>query len=266
MKTTRYRIRVAYDGTVYQGWQRQPDVITVVSVLEKKFKDVFGQTINILGASRTDAGVHACGQVASFKAIGEIPPHKIKHAWNNVLPDDIVILDVSLVPLDFSPMHDVQSKTYLYHFFTVRPFPFMGRYGWYMHRPVDLEKLKATLAIFVGTHDFRSFCTGHDMPDTIRTIHSIDLEYVSSMHGYRIIFKGPGFLRYMIRRIVGACITVASKDELTPQHAFEVLRACNPEHNLCNAPAKGLVLYAIKYFNYDEKDEDVPPFFFTKTQ
>lgn len=266
MKTTRYRIVVAYDGTVYQGWQRQPDVITVVFVLEKAFARVFGHTINILGASRTDAGVHACGQVASFTIPAYIPPEKIKFAWNNVLPDDVVIRQVDEAPLSFSPMHDVQSKTYLYHFFIARPLPFIGRYGWHVHRPVDLEKLQEVFKVFIGTHDFRSFCTGYDMPDTIRTIHSIELEYVPVMQAYRIIFKGPGFLRYMIRRIVGACLTIASKQELSAQDAKAVLLAKNPEHTLCNAPAKGLVLYAIKYNNSTQKDdEDVPPFFFTKT-
>ncbi len=244
---TVYKMVVAYDGTNYHGWQRQPDAITVVQVLEQHFYAVFKQKILISGASRTDAGVHALGQVASFTLDHKIAPEKLKFAWNNALPHDILIQDISIVSSSFNPRHGVISKTYHYFFFTHRPSPLVQKYGWYFSRPVDLAVLHQALQIFVGTHDFRSFCTGYDMQSTIRTIHSIDLAFDHEKNAHKIIVKGPGFLRYMIRRIVGACLAVASKDEFSCQDIVIALEKKDPAQILPNSPAKGLLLYEIKY-------------------
>ena len=246
---TVYRIVVAYDGTAYHGWQRQPTSITVVGMMEKSFKDVFHREISISGASRTDAGVHAFWQVATFSLPIEIAPEKLKFAWNNALPNDILVQDVKIVHKDFNPHYAVKTKTYHYNFFTERPLPTVQRYGWYFKRPIDFDLLKESLQVFVGKHDFRSFCTGYDMNDTIRTIDSIDLEYDQQMKSHRIVVKGPGFLRYMIRRIVGACLTVASKDDLTCDHLKIALSQKNPEQTLPNSPGKGLILYKIEYYS-----------------
>lgn len=242
-----YKMVVAYDGTAYHGWQRQPDDISVVQTLEESFKSVFKQKISISGASRTDAGVHALGQVASFVLDMKIAPETLKFAWNNDLPHDILIRELSVVTDTFNPRHGVYSKTYHYLFFNNRPVPFVQQYGWYFSRPVDLDLLQQALQIFVGTHDFRSFCTGYDMHSTIRTIHSIDLEYDHAMQAHRIVVKGPGFLRYMIRRIVGACLAVASKDQFTCQDIRIALAKKDPAQILPNSPAKGLLLYEINY-------------------
>ncbi|MBV8660975.1 MAG: tRNA pseudouridine(38-40) synthase TruA [Candidatus Dependentiae bacterium] len=242
-----YKMVVAYDGTAYHGWQRQPDAITVVQVLEETFKSVFKQKISISGASRTDAGVHALGQVAAFTLDMKIAPEILKFAWNNVLPLDILIHDISIVSDNFNPRHGVISKTYHYVFFNKRPTPFTQRYGWYFSRPVDLDLLQEALQIFVGTHDFRSFCTGYDMHSTVRTIHSIHVEYDDAAKTYKIVVKGPGFLRYMIRRIVGACLAVASKDQFSCEDIRIALAKKDPAQTLPNSPAKGLLLYEIQY-------------------
>ncbi len=242
-----YKMVVAYDGTAYHGWQRQPSDISVVQVLERSFLAVFKQKISITGASRTDAGVHALGQVASFTLDMMIAPDRLKFAWNNDLPHDVYI--VSIVPAldDFNPRHGVISKTYHYSFFTQRPLPFVQQYGWYYSRPVDFEVLQQALQIFVGTHDFRSFCTGYDMHSTIRRIDSIHLEYDQAKQAHRIVVKGPGFLRYMIRRIVGAALAVASKDQFSCQDIILALAKKDPAQTLPNSPAKGLLLYEIEY-------------------
>lgn len=242
-----YKMVVAYDGTAYHGWQRQPEDISVVQVLEQSFKAVFKQDISISGASRTDAGVHALGQVASFTLDMMIAPDRLKFAWNNNLPHDVLIVDIVLVSDAFNPRHGVVSKTYHYLFFTQRPLPFVQQYGWYFSRPVDLEILQQALQIFVGTHDFRSFCTGYDMHSTIRTIHSIHLEYDYAKQAHRIVVKGPGFLRYMIRRIVGAALAVASKDQFSCDDIIIALEKKDPAQILPNSPAKGLLLYEIEY-------------------
>jgi tRNA pseudouridine38-40 synthase len=242
-----YKMVVAYDGTVYHGWQRQPDAKAVVNVLEDTFKAIFQQSVSITGASRTDAGVHALGQVARFATDIKIAPDRLKYAWNNALPKDILIRDLQFASDDFNPRHGVVCKTYHYTFFVERPFPFVQQYGWYISRPVDLNLLQEALLVFVGTHDFRSFCTGYDMQSTIRTINSIYVEYDTYKQGYRIVVKGPGFLRYMIRRIVGACLAVASKDQFTCKDLVDALQQKNPQQILPNSPAKGLLLYNIEY-------------------
>ncbi len=244
---TVYKMVVAYDGTQYHGWQRQPDVRTVVQTLEQHFKAVFHQEILISGASRTDAGVHALGQVASFALPTAIAPDRLQFAWNNALPADIMIMSLQIAADDFNPRHKVVCKTYHYLFFHERPLPFVQQYGWYYRRPVDLELLHQALQCFVGTHDFRSFCTGYDMQSTIRTINSIDIEFDEIKHGYKIIVKGPGFLRYMIRRIVGAALAVASRDQFSCQDIVIALEKKDPAQILPNSPAKGLLLYKIEY-------------------
>ena len=242
-----YKMVVAYDGTAYHGWQRQPKDITVVQVLEETFKGVFKQKILISGASRTDAGVHALGQVASFALDIKIAPETLKFAWNNALPHDILIRDISFAAEGFNPRHGVISKTYHYSFFNERPLPLVQQYGWYYSRPVDLDLLHQALQIFVGTHDFRSFCTGYDMHSTVRTIHSIHVEYDNIKQAHKIVVKGPGFLRYMIRRIVGASLAVASKDQFSCQDIRIALEKKDPAQTLPNSPAKGLLLYEIEY-------------------
>lgn len=249
---TCYRIVVAYDGTDYHGWQIQPDATTITQVLVDSFFQTFSHKVLILGASRTDAGVHALGQVAIVRSPIAIPVTKLKKAWNNALPREVLIKDVVQLDQLVHPHKGVIQKTYMYHFFLQRPVPFVQRYGWHIKKSVDLDLLQKCLKIFVGTHDFRSFCTGDEADDTVRTVDSIDFEHLKDYETYRIIVKGKGFLRYMIRRIVGACLEVASRDDLTLEHLNTVLINKNPCHTLPNAPAKGLLLYEIQYVDKGE--------------
>lgn len=245
----KYKIIIAYDGTEYYGWQVQTSHITIVGVLQQTFKDVFGKDIIIAGASRTDAGVHALGQTAVFTTDLNLCAESIKNAWQNILPESILLRSIAEVPLEWSPRHNVLQKTYYYHFFQERPLPMSARYGYYYRYPVNEKKLKQALAIFVGTHDFRSFCTGDDYENTVRTIDAVAVEFISDVKGYRITIKGPGFLRYMIRRIVGACLEVASRDTLSLEDLKAALDAKNPLQLLPTAPAQGLMLYKITYNN-----------------
>ncbi|MBI2353224.1 tRNA pseudouridine(38-40) synthase TruA [Candidatus Dependentiae bacterium] len=244
---TCYRIVVAYDGTSYHGWQAQPDVTTISQVLSDTFFSVFSQPILLHGASRTDAGVHALGQVAIVRCPVLIPVEKVMRAWNHALPNDILIKDVRLLDQLIHPHDGVVQKTYMYHFFVSRPSPFVQRYGWYYRKPVDIDLLQKALNIFVGTHDFRSFCTGDDLIDTVRTIDSIQVEFLKEYEAYRISLKGRSFLRYMVRRIVGASLEVASKRNMTLIDLNRILKNRNPCHTLPNSPAKGLLLYQIDY-------------------
>ena len=243
----RYKLVIAYDGTSYHGWQVQPDHVTIAGTLEDHFYKAFQTPTQLLGASRTDAGVHALGQVAECRTELDLDPEKLQLAWNNILPPEIVIRSLEYADKLFHPIKNVGSKIYHYHFFLERPLPFVQRYGWYFHSSPDLEKLKKCLNIFVGTHDFRSFCTGNEKDNTVRTIDSASVEYLTQFNAYRIAIKGPGFLRYMIRRIVGASLKIASRPAVSPDVLRTALDQKDPRQLLFNAPAKGLLLYKIKY-------------------
>lgn len=244
---TYYRIVVAYDGTDYHGWQEQPCATTVAGTLMKSFSKVFFQDIKILGASRTDAGVHALGQVAIVQTVVDIEPEMLLRAWNKAIPSDIVIRKIQKIPNLIHPHDGVVQKTYAYYFFLDRPMPSVQRYGWYTYHPMDLDLLRRALNVFVGTHDFRSFCSGNDLTDTIRTIDSVDVSFVPSWNAYKIEMKGKSFLRYMVRRIVGACLEVALCSDARLDDLKAILTLKNPRHTLPNAPAKGLFLEQIKY-------------------
>lgn len=246
----KYKIIVSYDGTDYFGWQRQPEgVPTVCGQIEKTFKAVFKKEIAISGASRTDCGVHALGQTATFNLDFDIPQEKLLSALNSNLPGDILIRKLELVSQDFNVHKNVDTKIYYYHFFTKMPLPFVQRYGYYYRFPIDLDKLKEALTVFAGTHDFRSFCSGDEHEDTVRQVNNIYLDHIPKYNAYRIVVEGPRFLRYMIRRIVGACIEAASRDDMEIQYLKNALLEKNPAQPfLPNAPAKGLLLYKIKYF------------------
>ncbi|OQA35946.1 MAG: tRNA pseudouridine synthase A [Candidatus Dependentiae bacterium ADurb.Bin331] len=243
----RYKIIVAYDGTAYSGWQQQSESVAVSNRLEKTFAQVFGQSINLLAASRTDAGVHALGQVALFSTDLTIDKQSLLKAWNNRLPSDIYIRSIEHVNDSFHPHYAVDEKIYWYHVFSSRPLPFAARYGYHMRYQYCTEKLFNALQVFVGTHDFRSFCTGTDYHSTVRSIDQINVTYLHRWNAHRIEVRGPKFLRYMIRRIVGAALEIASRPELSIDYLNNIFIANDPNHTLPCAPAHGLMLAKIKY-------------------
>ncbi|HSW75486.1 MAG TPA: tRNA pseudouridine(38-40) synthase TruA [Candidatus Saccharimonadales bacterium] len=252
---TYYKIVVAYDGTGYHGWQAQPGATTISQVLIDSFSSVFFQKISVLGASRTDAGVHALGQVAIVRSPIDVDVYNLKKAWSKAIPGEIVIKNIQKLDRLIHPHDGVVQKTYAYYFFLERPLPFVQRFGWYYRRKVDLDLLQSALTIFVGTHNFRSFCSGDDLQDTVRTIDSVDVSFVPSWNAYRIEIKGKSFLRYMVRRIVGACLEIASRDGLSLNDLQDILSKQNPCHTLPNAPSKGLVLEQILYETEGELHE-----------
>lgn len=243
-----YKIIIAYDGSDFCGWQQQPDQQSVIQTLQDTFCTVFKKPIKLVGVSRTDAGVHALGQVATFKTDVQIEPNIMLHAWNNLLPSTIVIRTLQVVDGSFFLHNNIDYKLYHYYFSLERPLPFFHKYCWYVWYKADIEKLKKGLQFFVGTHDFRSFSTGDDRgDDTVRTIESIKLDYFKKYKMYRITVKGKKFLRYMIRRIVGACIEVAYRDDLSVECLPQALQKKNPRQTLLNAPPHGLMLRKIVY-------------------
>jgi tRNA pseudouridine38-40 synthase len=175
----KYKLIVSYEGTHYFGWQTQPGKPTIAGTLERSFKKIFDSDISILGASRTDAGVHAQGQVAIFSTDLNLPADRMLFAWNNTLPSNIVIVSLEVCDPQFHPHYNVKQKTYRYCVYAKRPSPFIARYGWYCFKKINLERLKAALAQFLGTHDFRAFCTIENVviENTVRTIDTISVLY-----------------------------------------------------------------------------------------
>lgn len=245
----RYKIVIAYDGTDFHGWQVQPRDRTVVSVLKESFESCFSHGINIIGASRTDSGVHALGQVAVVSTTLDIDPSNMCEAWNRSLPRSIVVRSVDRVSSDFHIFADVISKTYYYHLFLKRPIPFISRYGWFWRFmwQVDLSKFYKALDSFVGEHDFRSFCKNEEGVKTVRTVDSIEISEISRFSAIRVQVKGKGFLRYQIRRMIGSALDVSRRSDLPIDFITDQLKNPKDQQAFTKAEACGLCLRKIIY-------------------
>lgn len=242
-----YRCTIAYDGTDYRGWQMQEQQKTVAGALDRSFKKVFGHKLmGLVAASRTDAGVHGYGQVIRCRTHLVLEPDRLREIWNRALPRDVILRNAAVVDASFHPQHNVQEKRYWYHIFIKRPLPFCARYGAYMPYPINLQRLEECLSLCIGTHDFRSFCTG-DYDTTTRTITRIHVRQLPRFGALRIEICGPSFLYLMVRRIVGSALYIASRPPLSVAAFEDVFAAHNPLHMLPTAPAHGLLLRKIMY-------------------
>lgn len=252
----RIKLTVAYDGTNYCGWQIQPNGITIEEVLNKTISSVTGERTTVIGASRTDSGVHALGNVAVFDTESSIPPERMCHALNQKLPDDIVIMKSEEVPLDFHPRYAKTEKTYEYHIINTRmSIPTQRLTNYFVSFPLDIERMKEAAEYLIGEHDFVSFCSMKtDVEDTVRNIYSLEIlsnevesDEVSSAHNQIVIrIKGNGFLYNMVRIIVGTLVCVG-RGFYEPEQMKEILEAkCRTEAGV-TAPPQGLFLVDIKY-------------------
>ena len=244
-----FKITISYDGTDFCGWQVQKNAPTVASCLQQSFKKVFDQSIDVLGTSRTDAGVHALGQVASFKLDIKIDEKTLLRAWNGALPQSVLIRKLEKVDVGFHPHRNVVQKIYYYHLFLKRPLPFFARYGWlysFVHL-VDWKKFEKALQLYVGEHDFRSFCKLEEDKSTIRTIDSIDVNCFSRYGVLQIVIKGESFLHFQIRRMIGYALDVARRPNLPLDYLKEQLDKPNPQQTLLKADGCGLCLRKVIY-------------------
>jgi tRNA pseudouridine38-40 synthase len=250
-----YKIIVAYDGTDFHGWQVQPHDISITSCLQDAWFRIFKQHITIVGASRTDTGVHALGQVARFYA--DVPTHltdqQLCTLWNTHLPSTISVRSLEKT-VHFHPCANVQQKTYYYTLFLKRPLPFVARFGWhyvFIDR-VDLKKFSDALQLYRGTHDFGSFCkVEDDAINTVRTIDDIQIKRLSNHHALIVIIKGKSFARFQIRRMVGYALDIARRPSLSIDYISEMLKNPNPQQTLLKAEGCGLCLRKVIY-HHDE--------------
>lgn len=242
----RIKLTIAYDGTNYCGWQIQPNGITVEEVLNKTLQKLTGENILVIGASRTDSGVHAIGNVAVFDTETTIPAERIAMALNQRLPEDIVITKSEEVPLDFHPRYCDSSKTYEYHIINTRiPVPTKRLTNYFVSYQLDLEKMRQAAAYLVGEHDFVSFCNVRtDVESTVRKVTALDI--LQNGEEITIRITGNGFLYNMVRIIVGTLIRVG-RGFYEPEKVKEILEAKDRKAAGVTAPAHGLVLVEIDY-------------------
>lgn len=242
----RIKLTIAYDGTNYCGWQVQPNGITIEEVLNKAISKLTGEETLVIGASRTDSGVHALGNVAVFDTETNIPAEKIAMALNQRLPEDIVVVKSEEVPMDFHPRYCNCSKTYEYHIINTRiPNPMKRLTNYFVSYELDIEKMRQAASYLVGEHDFVSFCNVRtDVENTVRTITSLDI--LTRGNEITIRITGNGFLYNMVRIIVGTLIRVG-RGFYEPEKVKEILDARDRKAAGVTAPGHGLVLVQIDY-------------------
>lgn len=242
----RMKLTVAYDGTNYCGWQLQPNGITIEEVLNKALSDLLKEEIRVTGASRTDSGVHALGNVAVFTTESRIPADKMAFALNQKLPEDIRIQGSEEVEPDFHPRHCNSIKTYEYRILN-RTFalPTSRFYSYFVYTPLRLELMQEAAGYLLGEHDFQSFCSsGSQAEDTYRIIYRLDVEKAGDMITLRI--TGNGFLYNMVRIIAGTLIKVG-QGAYPPSRVADMLEAKERNWAGPKAPAQGLTLVGIEY-------------------
>jgi tRNA pseudouridine38-40 synthase len=242
-----FKLTIEYDGSDYFGWQRQTDPNTIQGTIENALHSLTGDSITLTGSGRTDSGVHALGQVASFRADTHLAPGDIHRALNALLPDDIVILSCDEMPGAFHARFDAVSKCYRYCLLN-RPLPAaLGRqYAWHIRKPLDTAAMRSALVHLEGTHNFKAFeGAGSPRADSIRTVHRAELV---SRNGDRIDFEigGNGFLRHMVRNIVGTLVDIGL-GKITPDDLASIRDGEDRGKAGITAPAHGLFLVNVNY-------------------
>lgn len=244
----RVRLIVAYDGTNYHGWQIQKNAITVEEILQQALCDLLQEPIELVGASRTDAGVHARGNVAVFDTHTRIPAEKIAIAVNQRLPEDIRVMQSEEVEEQFHPRYAESEKTYEYHISNVPiQLPTRRLYSYFVYLPLDVEKMQEAAKLFVGEHDFAGFCSAKSqVQTTVRTIYDCQVEKEGDEICIRV--RGNGFLYNMVRIIAGTLVEVGL-DRRKLSTVSQAIEKADRSLAGPTAPPEGLTLIKIEYQN-----------------
>ena len=242
----RIKMTVAYDGTGYCGWQLQPNGVTIEEILNGTLSELLKEPVCVIGASRTDSGVHALGNVAVFDTESRIPGEKLCYAVNQKLPEDIRVLESEEVPLDWHPRKQNSVKTYEYKILNCRiSVPTRRLYAHFCYYSLDVEKMRQGAAYLLGEHDFKSFCSNKRMKkSTVRRIDQIGIH----ADGTKVVFTytGNGFLYNMVRILTGTLLEVGL-GKRRPEEMKAVLEARNREAAGATAPPEGLFLMQVEY-------------------
>ena len=241
----RIMLTVAYDGTDFHGWQVQPGVRTVEGELNTCLSELLGAEVQVIGASRTDAGVHALGNLAVFDTESNIPAEKFAYALNCKLPSDVKVQKSEEVAADFHPRKCDSVKTYEYHIDSGEfPMPINSRYAYYTYHTPDVELMREAAKYIVGEHDFKSFCSVHTQAETtVRTVYAVDVEQT----GREIVIRvsGSGFLYNMVRIIAGTLLE-AGMGKFEPSKVAWMIEQCDRTVAGPTLPPEGLRLCRIE--------------------
>jgi tRNA pseudouridine38-40 synthase len=245
------KLTIEYDGTAYCGWQAQPNGHAIQEVIEQGLEKILGANIRLNASGRTDAGVHALGQVAHFIHDGEIDLWRLQRGLNAVTPDDIVIRKVEIAPDSFDARRDARVRWYQYRIWNDRwPPAILRRFSWHVHDPLDLAAMQQAIHHLEGEHDFASFqAAGCDAAHSVRRIYRNALVKEGELLLYDV--EANAFLRHMVRNIVGTLVEVG-RCERTPASLAELLNAKDRTQAGPTAPPQGLFLMEVRY---EEKDE-----------
>lgn len=239
-------IEIEYDGTNYSGWQKQPNARTVEEEVMNALKYITKEDIKLYASGRTDAGVHAKGQVANFFLNSKIPTNKIVPALNSNLREDITILKAVEVPMDFHARYSAKSKKYLYKIYnsSVRS-SLQKNYSYHVSKKLDLTKMKLASEKLIGTHDFKAFMSnGSSIQNTVRTIYTINFD--KSHNNICVSFHGNGFLYNMVRIIVGTLVQIGT-GKRPVEDIEQILLSKDRTRAGYRAPAQGLFLEKVHY-------------------
>lgn len=240
------KLTVAYDGSGYHGFQRQMNAQTVQQVLEEKLSCLLGEPIAVAGAARTDAGVHAYGQVVSLRTFGVIPTERIPAAARGILPRDIVVLDATDMPHEFHARFSAIGKLYVYRVLnSEQPDPIIRNYVWRVERPLDVDTMNCALQHLVGEHHFGAFqATGSSARNPVRILYAANCVRENAMIEFR--FHGNGFLYHMVRNIVGTIVDVGSK-KIQLVDFQDIFAGKDRKRSGATAPPEGLYLQEVFY-------------------
>jgi len=238
-----------------QNSRTQKKIITIQGILQEKIKDITGKETKVIGAARTDRGVHAIKQVAAFETAARLDADTLKHAINANLPCDIRVIDASDCPMDFHPRYSARSKTYFY-IIAKSHSVFLKRYSWYVPYDLDCDLMRQSAEYLLGAHDFSSFrASGCSAKNPIRTIVRIKVEELLAIEFMTFTLNTPiikisieanAFLRHMARNIVGTLVE-AGKGRFSPSRVKEILELKDRRHSGPTAPPQGLFLEEIRY-------------------
>ncbi|NDL68146.1 tRNA pseudouridine(38-40) synthase TruA [Anaerotalea alkaliphila] len=249
------KLTVAYDGTRYAGWQVQKNGYTVQEAMMRAGKNLFPGPFTITGASRTDAGVHALGQVALLEAETSIPAERIPFAFNRFLPPDIVVQRGEPVEEGFHPRYTPHFKTYSYQIHNAPvPLPQNRRYAHHMQKALDVERMAGAAGRWVGTHDFKAFCSAKakNKEDTVRTVYAATVKSQGNLLEFQV--TGNGFLYNMVRIMAGTLLEVGT-GAMAPEAMDGILISRDRDKAGPTAPAHGLTLVEIVYAPYPQDKE-----------
>lgn len=239
---------LAYDGTNYYGFQRQSDVPTIQGEVESALKRIGGHDVSVIGAGRTDAGVHASGQVIAFDLDWRHEPSKLVRALNVNLPRDIAVRAVNVTAPDFHPRYDARRRTYVYQIYVDPVRDPLKRLGaWQVTEPLDGQAMQKASQHLLGEHDFSTFGSPPVGNNPVRTVYEANWKGLSTGE-WSFTITANAFLYRMVRRVVGTLVE-AGRGRMTPGEFYDILAACQPERSAPPAPACGLTLINVTYNN-----------------